>query len=1028
MTMKATYILFPILVFAPLVHANLVITEVMSASGASGGPANGDWFELTNTGAAAINLENYYWDDDGPSGDDGALFPAVSIGAGESIIIVDENADNLAGWRTAWNISDTPGDPDYVNVLSKDVFGGPDDFSGLSSGGDQIEVWDADPNAGAANPVASVTFGAATDGASFEWAIDGTPLGTSNDGENQANTNAEGDIGSPGEAVDTSNPIAPSIDSPLALYGRVFVPIDFDGNEFVDREITASDPNFGDQLNFTTSGAPAWLSTSDDGNGTLSLGGTPTVAGVYAFDITVTDDSVDALAATETITLFISGDNNPVLVNEYNAVDSDEFLNSGDADQDSEGGAAADTFFGRMEGNGGDWFELVVVGLGDDGDNDPATPVTPVAGSHVDLRGWRIDIQSDGKTETIVLSQAAYWAAVPAGTLLTFIEDNTQQGGLVTTINKVSALSSNGYAWSNIWIHDPFFIDQTRSDFGDGIVIDNSDTNLLIRDDNGELVYGPVGEGVNPSSGVGSDEIFKLEQDPSPAIDTVFGNYQDGESSSFGAPNQWSGGNSIQSFDVYQTGNTPPQFDSDPVTAATGGRYSYAISVSDPDGNTPTLSADELPGFLSLNGNTLSNNRPLTFADAGEHAVQLSASDGTYVTPQKFMLTVYNPEPAVILNEYNAVSGSSFLGGGDATADDEGGNAADSFFGRVAGNGGDWFELVVVGEGSAGRTDLRGYRVEVGTPRGDGSLNVRTTIVLSNDPTLAAVENGTLLTFTENNTAHGGRDSGMKIIDNLTSGGWVWSNVWLGDTTLLDYTDEATNGYDLSNLPDVSGLIIDNDNTQVRILDASGRIVFGPAGEGIAPASGVSSTDVFELEDDPGPAISPLDDATVGPAFLGFDDGASGSTFGRPNQWQRGDGGAPVTQDFSSFIPSGNGFALWTTKYGLTGNDAQASADVDRDGFSNRQEYLFGSIPTDGNDYPAILMGPTSVGDLAATVRTDDPDYTVSPQWSTNLKDWHATDFTLTSDEPAGENGYRARVWSISLPERDTRFYRLLAD
>ena len=47
----------------------------------------------------------------------------------------------------------------------------------------------------------------------------------------------------------------------------------------------------------------------------------------------------------------------------------------------------------------------------------------------------------------------------------------------------------------------------------------------------------------------------------------------------------------------------------------------------------------------------------------------------------------------LLLNEYNAVSGSKFLGGGAAgdTA-----NGSDATFGRVAGNGGDWFELVVL--------------------------------------------------------------------------------------------------------------------------------------------------------------------------------------------------------------------------------------------------------------------------------------------------------------------------------------------
>lgn len=1020
--MKRTYLLLPLIAALSHAHGDLLITEVMSSSGASGGPANGDWFELTNTGASSVDLENYYWDDNGPDGDDGALFPDLTIGAGESIIIVDENADNLSGWRTAWNVSATPGDPDYVNVISKEDFGGPDNFSGLSGGGDQIEVWDADPNAGPANLVASVTFGASTEGFTFEWAIDGTPLGLSADGENGATTNAEGDVGSPGQAVDTSSPIAPSIDAVPPIYGRVNIPIEYDDAI----EITANDPNFGDEISFSTSGAPAWLTASDQGDGTLVLTGTPTAAGEFAFDVTATDNSAGTLASTATVELFISNDNNPVLVNEYNAVDSDKFLDSGDAQADENGGFASDGFFGRVEGNGGDWFELVVVGTGIDGDDDPGTPVDPVAGSTVDMRGWQVDILSDGGTETIVLSQAAYWAAVPAGTILTFIEGNTLQGGLDTEINKASDLSGSGYAWSNIWIHDPFFIDLALSDFGGGIVIDNSNTNLLLRDSSGELVYGPVGEGVNPASGVGSDEVFKLEQDPIPGIDGLFATHEDGGSSTFGEPNEWAGGNDFQDFTPYQTGNTPPQFDSELVTVSMGGSYSYTVNVSDPDGGTPTLTADALPDFLSLAGNVLTHNRPLTLDDAGEHAVELSVSDGSYTTPQKFILTVYNPEPTIILNEYNAVSGSNFLNGGDAGADGDGGAAEDTFFGRVAGNGGDWLELVVVGDGQPGQIDLRGTVIEVGTPGDDGSLDVSARLVLADDPAWAAVEHGTILTFTEDNTANGGRDSGLKIVDNLATDGWAWTNVWLGDTDLLDYTDEATNGYDLSELPAASGLVLDESDTQVRIVDGASRIVFGPAGEGVAPASGISSTDVFELEDDPSPAVTPLDDATVGPAFLGYDDGASGSTFGAPNEWQEGEGGSTRLQDFSPYIAAGATFSSFVGDLGLSGPDAAFDADPVGRGYSNGVLYATGGFLPATVEPAAQSVEPQ----LQFTLREDLSDVTVQVQWTDDLSgNWtdltEANQASVSTGDP--EAGFETVTYNSpdSLTEAPKQFFRL---
>ena len=54
----------------------------------------------------------------------------------------------------------------------------------------------------------------------------------------------------------------------------------------------------------------------------------------------------------------------------------------------------------------------------------------------------------------------------------------------------------------------------------------------------------------------------------------------------------------------------------------------------------------------------------------------------------------------VILNEYNAVDDTKWLDKNGLTASTK----SDTYFGRVAGNGGDWFELVVVGNGTAGST------------------------------------------------------------------------------------------------------------------------------------------------------------------------------------------------------------------------------------------------------------------------------------------------------------------------------------
>ena len=46
----------------------------------------------------------------------------------------------------------------------------------------------------------------------------------------------------------------------------------------------------------------------------------------------------------------------PLILNEYNAVSSSRYLDG----ENYEASAAADVYFGRTQGNGGNWFELVV--------------------------------------------------------------------------------------------------------------------------------------------------------------------------------------------------------------------------------------------------------------------------------------------------------------------------------------------------------------------------------------------------------------------------------------------------------------------------------------------------------------------------------------------------------------------------------------------------------------------------------------------------------------------------------------------
>ncbi len=199
----------------------------------------------------------------------------------------------------------------------------------------------------------------------------------------------------------------------------------------------------------------------------------------------------------------------PILVNEYNGVAPTNFL----------GGTGGDVFFGRVLGNGGDWFELVVVE------------------DHLDLRGFKVQVRdnSGATAATLTFTGASLLSDLRSGTIITV------SGELPT---EVSYAPAAGDWWINL----------KASALADGLYISNlnfsvshQNTQITILDASGVVVFGPVGEGINPASGVGSDEVLKLEENPG-ALITAFSAYNDGTSSSFGAPNLWSAGAGVQDF------------------------------------------------------------------------------------------------------------------------------------------------------------------------------------------------------------------------------------------------------------------------------------------------------------------------------------------------------------------------------------------------------------------------------------------------------------------------------------------------
>ncbi|UCE58159.1 MAG: lamin tail domain-containing protein [Phycisphaerales bacterium] len=198
-----------------------------------------------------------------------------------------------------------------------------------------------------------------------------------------------------------------------------------------------------------------------------------------------------------------------VILNEYNAVGNGQFLE----------GDGRDTYWDQIEENGGDWFELAIVT------------------DHLDMRGWQLVIHDELSDDiTLTLTQHEIWSNLRSGTIVTVSQELAN--------NVESYNPAVGQWWLNVKADDDAggtFI--TASNFR----VNNNSWQLTIEDAFGSVVFGPAGEGVNPTSGVSDQEVLKLEQDPSQSI-TPLSNYGDGQSSSFGSPNIWDGGAGLQDF------------------------------------------------------------------------------------------------------------------------------------------------------------------------------------------------------------------------------------------------------------------------------------------------------------------------------------------------------------------------------------------------------------------------------------------------------------------------------------------------
>lgn len=157
--LKIAAVTFASILTASVGHAAIVISEV-HPSGSGNAPYAADFFELTNTGGAAVDITDWKMDDNSHViGSAVALAGVTSIPAGKSAIFMETStpAASATAFTNAWfGNGVTP--PGGILVGSYSGSG-----VGLSTSGDEVVVF----NAGG-TIVTGVAFGAATNNVTFD--------------------------------------------------------------------------------------------------------------------------------------------------------------------------------------------------------------------------------------------------------------------------------------------------------------------------------------------------------------------------------------------------------------------------------------------------------------------------------------------------------------------------------------------------------------------------------------------------------------------------------------------------------------------------------------------------------------------------------------------------------------------------------------------------------------------------------------------------------------------------------------------
>jgi hypothetical protein len=152
MKMKMCHVAFAslCLLLAGSARAAIIVSEA-DPSGSGSSSYGADWFELTNTGAAAVNITGWSMDDNSNAfATSVPLAGVTSIAPGKSAVFLEGDGTNAAAFKTAWFGASVPVGFTIGSYMGSGV--------GLSTAGDAVNIFSP---VGGGTLITGVSFGAA---------------------------------------------------------------------------------------------------------------------------------------------------------------------------------------------------------------------------------------------------------------------------------------------------------------------------------------------------------------------------------------------------------------------------------------------------------------------------------------------------------------------------------------------------------------------------------------------------------------------------------------------------------------------------------------------------------------------------------------------------------------------------------------------------------------------------------------------------------------------------------------------------